>query len=1045
MNSIFKRRAIVVAVSLAITISGNVLGSESELEKEKAENRKTSTENSTVEAISADASEKANSESENNESDNIGEEDGISKTEEKENKVVITGSRLRRDSFSVATPLVTMDKEAISDTGLGLLSEILVDGVPAISEGSSNTNTQSSVQNTGLSTVNLRDLGVDRTLTLIDGRRVVSNSYSGNYVSLSSIPSGMVDRIEIISGGASAVYGSDAIAGVVNIITQKDKEGFEFQVRGGHTPAGGGREFSVDFDYGNLFNNGKTYFFVGTSWDRQFGVSWEDRDRAALEADYRYDDELFCNQMATETGDQCMRDITPADWRARSDGTAGGVFEEGRGGVGGYYYTEEGLQTGWLEERDGVNSAQWVQLKIPNDRFSTAFKLTHEFEDVSSYFQTQYAQTDSLNRKSPEDDYESAYVLTLDPVTGAPGRIRPGTISINNPFAPAEIANNAGSSISWDRRFHEVGQIMTDNTRKTLRTWAGLQGDMFDGAWDWDASIGYGKFQQKQKRLNELNIFRVAEALDSEYAADGVTIQCADADARARGCVPLNIFGVGSITPEMADWIRANPTITTDISQFTALGYITGDLFEMPAGNVSAVFGAEYRRDRQGVVTSEGHRNGGITFNVVPTFDGEIDVWETFAEFGVPLVRDASFAKNLSAEFSVRMADYSPKGIGTVGSHKVGLVWEPVEGYLLRANYARAQRAPNITELLSPARGDFDGFSDICDGVTETSTGAGHDNCRLEPSIAAVIAGGGTFEDDNNGYSPNAGNENLKEETADTFTFGFTMAPDFLEDFKIAVDYYDIEIRDAIDQVSNADILRQCYDSSLPFGDSNSFCNDITRDTDGNIIEILQRVINLSETRARGYDLALEYKHDLGDYGRLKFRADTTHVIEHSNTFEGNDGLETVQLKGELASGIFEDRASASLSWYKSGWRVRWSTRYLGSIVDSHERVDEFEELIAENNQACANGDASCVTNPETPFYLYFPSYTKHNLSVSYTMDIGRDSELRIYGGANNVFDDLGPFIPRYGQTAGGGAGNSDSEYGGGIGRLVYVGAEFKF
>lgn len=1029
MDSIFKIRIIASAVSLALFIPEVVHGENAKIPEKHFKVAQS------VEQVKQSLNRPLNEPSDAQ----IAEQDNKGK------KVIITGSRLRRDSFSIATPLVTIDNEAIADTGLGLLSEILVEGAPSLGEGSSNTNSQSSVQNTGLSTIDLRNLGVDRTLTLIDGRRVVSNSYSGNYVSLSSIPSGMVDRVEIISGGASAVYGSDAIAGVVNIITQQDKEGFELQIRGGETPAGGGEEFSVDFDFGKSFNSGKTYTFFSTSWDRQFGIDFRDRDRAALEADFDYNTSLLCNEMQTVSGDQCIRDITPDEWRNRSDGTFGGVFEEGSGGDGGYYYTTDGLQTDWLEERDGVFTAQWVKLKVPNDRFSAAFKLNQEFGDTSGYFQTQFSKTESVNVKSPEDDYESAYVLTLDPETGAPGRIRPGTISTSNPFAPAEIADNAGSSISWDRRFAEVGNVTTDNTRTTIRTWVGLQGEIFDDSWDWDASIGYGKFKQQQKRLNELNIFNVNVALDSEFADDGVTIQCADPDARAAGCVPLNIFGVDSITPEMADWIRANPTITTNISQFTALGYIAGDLFELPAGSVSAVFGMEYRKDKQDVITNEEQRYGGVTFNVVPTFYGEMDVTEAFAEVAVPIIRDSSFTKNLSAELSLRIADYSPKGIGMISSYKAGLVWEPVEGYLIRTNFARSQRAPNITELLSPPRGDFDSFTDICDGVTETSTEPGHANCRLEPAIAAVIAGGGTFEDDNNSYSPNAGNEELNEETADTFTIGFTMVPGFLDNFKMAIDYYDIKIEDAIDQISNSEIMRQCYDSSLTFGEANNFCNDITRDDEGNINQILQRVVNLSKTEARGYDIALEYQQDLGDFGKLKFRADTTHVIEHSNTFEGNDGLEKVKLNGQLSTGIFDDRSSVSLTWYKDNWRVRWSTRYLAPIVDDHERVEDFNELLAENDTACAANSSDCIENPETPLYLNFPSYVKHSLSVSYSIEMQDDSELRLFAGANNLFDNLGPFIARTGDAISGGTGNSDSDYGSGVGRLIYVGAKYKF
>lgn len=962
-------------------------------------------------------------------------------------RIRVTGSRLRRDSFTMATPLVTIDKDSIGDSGLGSLSEILVDQLPSISESSSNTNTQSSVQNTGLSTINLRDLGTDRTLTLIDGRRVVSNSYSGNFVSLSTIPSGMVQKVEVISGGASAVYGSDAIAGVVNIITQTNKEGMDIQYRVGETVEGGGKEFTLDFDYGTSFDDGRGYLFFSSTWDRQFGLDFTDRDRAQIESSFEYDEDLLCNANNTIDGDQCWRDITQADWRERSDGTAGGVFEEGRRGNGGYFYNENGLQDNWLEERDGINSEIFDKLKVPDDRVAAAFKVNYDLtDDIQSTFQVQYSLNESLNIKSPEDDFEGADVLILDPVTGAPGEVRPGTISTDNPFAPREIADNAGSSISWDRRFFEVGNVITDNERETIRSWLGFQGTLFDGEWDWDASVGYGKFKQRQNRLNELDVVKVSQALDSEFAEDGVTIQCSDADARAAGCVPLNIFGIGSITPEAADWIRANPTISTDITQVNFLGYIAGDLFEMPAGPVATVFGVEYRKDTQKLRTNDEQRFGGVTFNVVPTFNGELEVAEVFGEAAIPLLKDAEFAKSLVAETSLRIAEYSLDGIDTMASYKLGLAWQPVDGYLVRANYARSQRAPSITEALSPARGDFDGFDDICDGVTATSTDAGHDACRLEPGIAATIAAEGEFEDDNNSYSPNAGNENLKEETADTYTFGITMAPAFLDGFNIAIDYYDITIEDAIGQIGNEDILRNCYDSAVAFGEGNSFCGDVRRDGDGQIIEILQREFNLSEIATRGYDIALRYEYDLDNYGSLTLKADMTHVIEHSESFVGNDGLEIVDNLGSLEEGVFADAASASLTWRMDNLRIRWRTKYKSSVVDSHDRVEDYNELFAENQALIDAGDPDAILDPEVPAYLFFGSYTEHDLSVSYRFELDNDkTEMRVFGGVNNLFDNLGPFIANTGDNDESGRGNFHSEYDGGLGRFVYLGAEINF
>ena len=752
------------------------------------------------------------------ESDNAG--DKVDSVE----KIQVTGSRLKRDSFSIATPLVTLGSEDIEDTGLGLLSEILVNEIPALSESASNTNTQSSVQNTGLSTINLRDLGTDRTLTLIDGRRVVSNSYSGNFVSLSTIPSGMVDRVEIISGGASAIYGSDAIAGVVNIITQTDREGFQFSSRGGQTPEGGGREFTLDTSYGTSFNKDKGYLFFSTTWDRQFGIRFEDRDRARIESSFDYNTSLLCNENNTETGDQCLRDITQADWRERSDGTAGGVFEEGNDDAdNGFYYTENGLQRGWIEERHGLNTEQFDNIKIPNDRLAAAFKVNYDLtDDVKSTFQIHYASNQSVNVKSPEDESESSSVLVLDPITGAPGTVGQRSISPDNPFVPAEIAAIAGSSVSWDRRFFEVGNVVTDNDRETIRTWLGFQGTMLDSTWDWDVSIGYGQFKQRQSRLNEIDVRKSRLALDAELAPDGTTIQCADAQAREDGCVPLNIFGVGSISPEAADWIRANPKISTDITQINFLGYIAGDLFELPSGPVSTVFGVEYRKDDQKLRTNEAQRFGGVTFNVVPAFDGELSVSEAFAEAAIPLIKDKTYVKSLQAEASLRIADYSLLD-DPIESYRLGLMWQPVDGYLLRANYARAQRAPNITEALSPPRGDFDNFEDICADVTATSMEEGHDACRLEPGIAAAIAENGIFEDENIGYSPNTGNQFLKEETADTYTLGLVVSPPQVKDLNIAIDFYDITVDGAIEQINNEDILRNCYASSVAFGEGNRF------------------------------------------------------------------------------------------------------------------------------------------------------------------------------------------------------------------------------
>lgn len=953
--------------------------------------------------------------------------------------IVVTGSRLRRDTFDVSTPLIQVTNETIVDAGLGSLAEILIDEVPSLYESTSNTNSQSSVSQTGLSTVNLRRLGSNRTLTLIDGRRVVASSFGGTAVSLSTIPASIIDTVEIVTGSTSATYGSDAIAGVVNIITEKDKVGFGVETRGGVTSGGGGDEYTIDLDFGTKFANDRGYFFIGATYQEEGGIDHLDRSRAQLEAVYGYDTDEMCNTYQTATGDQCARDITSADWRDRSDGTPGGVFEEGRGN---FWYNENGLQTDFSEERDGFFSRQFDVIKIPSETTAIAAKMDFQFtESTRGYVQLQYSRDTSLNFKSPEDDNETSDVIFFDPITGEPGEVRPGHIDISNPFIPTAIASDPDvidrGEIDWDRRFFEVGNITTDNTRETIRSWAGLQGS-FNDNWQWDVSLGFGDFDQDQLRSNELNTIRVAQALDAELAADGITVQCADAGARAEGCVPLNLFGIGSITPAMADWIRANPTINSNQQQVTAIGYVSGNLFELPAGPVATVFGVEYRRDSLDLNVGGGHETGGVTFNVVPAFSGDIDVTELFAEGAFPIT------ERFTAEVGLRIADYSPPGVNTVFSYSTGLLWEPVDGYNLRANYGQAQRAPTITELISPPRGDFDSYDDICDGATATSTDEGHANCRLDPLVAAEIAASGEFDDDNNSYSPNGGNPNLFEETGTTITVGVSVTPKFLEGFRMAVDFYDITVEDAIDSVENVEILNQCYNSSISFGDPNPFCDAVTRDADGQIREILQQDFNLNETSTSGLDVTMEYGFEIGQYGEIEFRANYTHIYDYETIFQGNDGLETTQFNNQLDFGIFKDVARASVAWRSENWRVRWSTSWQGPILDSQARVDDFQEALADNASLCSSGDPDCIANPEQPSFLYYGSAIRHNLSVAYDRELNNDADLRLSAGVRNLFD-KDPFVPRSGDNDENGIGNYDSKFNGGVGRFYYVGAELRF
>ena len=325
-------------------------------------------------------------------------------------------------------------------------------------------------------------------------------------------------------------------------------------------------------------------------------------------------------------------------------------------------------------------------------------------------------------------------------------------------------------------------------------------------------------------------------------------------------------------------------------------------------------------------------------------------------------------------------------------------------------------------------------------------TEPGHDNCRLEPGIAATIAEDGIFEDENNGYGPAAGNPDVFEETADTWTLGFSINPPWAENLRLAVDYWDITIEDKITQYQNSEIMAQCYDSSQPWGDTNLFCNEISRhEDDGQIYQILNRQYNLEGGKAKGVDVAMDYDWDFGSNGNLLLKLDWTHMLEDSDTYEGLDGLVTTDYTNQAYYGNFDDRATLSATWRNGDWRVRWTSRYKSSAMDTLARVEDWNERFALNEERCAEGSSRCVENPETPLYLNFPSYTRHDISASYSMDTENFGRLRLYAGVKNIFDDLGPFIPYGGDTSISGAGNFDTYYGGGVGQFWYAGVEMSF
>lgn len=995
-------------------------------------------------------------------------------------EVIVTGSRIRRQSFDTASPVTALEGEEIAESGRSELSEVIAE-LPSVSSTLNDRRNSGDVQNDGVSSVQLRSLSDNRTLVLVDGRRTVSNSANGNRVSLSTIPNGFVSRVDIITGGTSSVYGSDAIAGVVNIITESKRTGLRLGARTEFTDAGGGREHEFEGSFGTKFADGRGYFLISGSYDRQDPIRANQRAFALTQWEYDWDPALGgINEYETlyndatgipTSGDQPIGTFPPNKPADLSSSIPGGVFYGSSSARDRFYRggalvplgpdvqtgavvnvgTSDAGNTGYfLPNRDGFSTrnARWISGK--RERYLGAAKVDFEVSDKTSLFaQVQYSKVKTLNFREPSAITADDTFPVIDRVTGVGSEVTLGRIPCQratgtgsgpcNPYVPAEIradvttgATNRG--VYFTRRLVELGPQATYNDRETVRSWFGARGDAW-GNWKWETSFAYGQFVQDQVRAGEINGLRLRQALDATTVNGQIV--CRDS---SNGCVPINIFGEGSITPEAAAFIKADLHQRATLKQHSFSGFLTGDLFDLPAGPVGAAFGIEYRKDSQKIEGDDYSRFGGTSGPPVPNFGGSISVFEGYAEFNAPLVKDKPGFELLSVDGSARVGSYDIKNVGNVFSFRGGVQYAPVRDIRFRVSYARAQRAPDLTELFSPPRGDFDDVSDICDGVTPTTAGRIAANCRANPGIQALfasqLANGVPQLFDQSGtsiYSPNAGNLELKEETANTFTVGTVITPTFLRRFTLSVDYYDIRIKDAITAYGNQDILSQCYNSDLPTS-ANPFCGDVTRNpNNGQLSGITQREFNLAGFRTAGLDVAAEYRFDLKDIGipgRWSVRYDATHLLKYETSFVGLTGLVKTDERGELVSGTFKYRARGSLSWRSDDLTLRWTAIYYGKIYDSLTRLNEYRTFKAAN------------PNAEYPLFLNIPAVWQHNVYASYNLKMSGTS-LRLYGGITNVFDKTSPLLPA-GDVLSGSTNNYNPTYDV-AGRRFYFGATLNF
>ncbi|MEM1381706.1 MAG: TonB-dependent receptor [Pseudomonadota bacterium] len=900
--------------------------------------------------------------------------------------LIITGSRIQRTDLESTSPISILDREALDISGFNAVQDVLNElpqtGVPGLTDTNSNFSTIGG----GVNNVNLRNLGSNRTLVLVNGRRHIGGIAGSPVVDLNMIPAPLVDRIDVVTGGASAVYGSEALAGVINIVMKDDFEGVELNARYGGTTEGGATEVDYSITAGANFDGdrGNAVVYLGYS------------DRGALNARDRA--------------------ISESDAVNSSFGPFGAI------GIPGGGFVTLDRSTGLFDKpfvnaEDGFDRNAVRLIRIPTERVQFNSNLTYEVNDrITVFSESSYANVGS------EQQLEPTIIGQFISVGSVPNINMP----VDNPFLPQETrdlilaGDPMATEVTFRRRFTELGPRSTETQRQIFRTLLGIRGELPDifGNLDYELYYQWGRLTRDQVNGGIANTLNVFNALRTEPDGDG-GFQCVDEISRSLGCVPVNFFGADTVTGPALDFISTTAQTTARATQEVFAGTVTGDLTELPAGPVGFAAGFEYRQEESAFTSDALAQTGLTTNNTTPSVAGGYEVTEGFLEVNVPLVAEQPLVHFFGVEGAFRYADYTT--IGSTTAWKLAGTWKPVPELAIRGGFNTAVRAPFINELFNPGSETFRNYIDPCNfgGAGGTSADGRTVYDAETPEVqarCATIPGTATLDQGaQNIFSAGglaAGNPDLDEETAETFTVGAVYSPEFIPNLNLTVDYYSITVEDAIASFSAQDTVDQCV--RQPDFPNNPFCSLISRNPTSGLVERIDALaINVAQFEAEGVDFAADYSFSAGE---VDLRANVTgnyRLAETRLPFEGGTQLDD---EGEVGSQTWSVNGSLVADWRQI--RAAWSMRYIGGVNIDNE------------NPNAGPADAGGEIDP----FLY------HEINIAYQLN----DQFELQFGVNNLFDEEPPFL---GQGVNGDVvgTNTAADVYDALGRFAYVGLRARF
>lgn len=935
--------------------------------------------------------------------------------EEEPTAIVVTGTRIQRPEAATATPVIAVTAENIVQSGITNVTELLAQ-TPALFNSETNFDAAGSQARTGAAGVNLlnlRNLGANRTLVLVDGRRHVAGVAGEAAVDINTIPTGLIERVDVLTGGVSSVYGADGVSGVVNFIMRRDFEGIDLRAQTGISDFGDAESVFVSATAGKNFADDRGNFAFSYEYRKDGRVGFGDRPFGRPDAErlVRNPDDIPDDPNIPDNvffGNLGYSDSSPSGAliiRQTPDGDLPPDF------LGNGQPYDRGIflpQSGFLAiggTNTSINDYQGdLQAGTEHHSFNAFFNF-QVTPDIRVFAEGKYVKTDNFTIAQPSFDF---YTF----------------ISEDNPFIPANVrAAGLGEfgGLLFNRDNFDLGTRNEIFERDLYRTVVGIDGNLSERV-RFEASYVYGRndttYTSTSQRIEDryfaaLDVVDVGQfttgtpngVFDCRVNLDGGAIVDAGNGNYGQApqtfqpgqCVPLNLFGAGVASQEALDFVLTDTSNQYRIEQHVANAFIAGDfgnLFELPGGAVNFAFGGEYRKEKSdfrpdaiSTQVSSFDPNSGVLADLalLGRETGSFDVWEVFGELNVPILSDRPFFEVLEFTVAGRYSDYST--VGSTEAWSVNGQWAPIRDIRFRGGYSESVRAPNITELFAPRTGTFSFLEDPCSPVNiNQGTSFRRDNC--EALITSLGADFATFDFDSDIASSASiegivsGNRELLEEAAKTWTAGVILQPSFVPGLLITADWFDIRLSDAVRTPTLSETAEFCVDSATL---DNVFCDSITR-AQGTafVTSYVLAPQNVAFIETAGLDISVNYSFEPGSGSLGRFNlSGTVGYLDKFEFLPANGGIVDDE-RGE--TGLPKWTAVGDVTWIMDNVSLNYGVRYIG------------EQLRFEIDQIAADPDIAA------PEFLTIGDRFIHDLRAEFSTD---DQKASFFVGVNNFTNEL--------------------------------------